>query len=63
MGRVIIGVDPHKLSATIEFLDEREKVCGGGRFGTDGDGYRQMLLPEPAMPHISVGRTGRSRGR
>ena len=43
MGRVIIGVDPHKLSATIEVLDGRESVLGGGRFGTDRDGYRQML--------------------
>ena len=43
MGRVIIGVDPHKLSATIEVLDDRENVLGGGRFGTDRDGYRQMV--------------------
>ena len=43
MGRVIIGVDPHKLSATIEVLDDREKVLGGGRFGTDRSGYRQLL--------------------
>jgi transposase len=41
--RVIIGVDPHKLSATIEVLDQRENVLGGGRFGTDRDGYRQMF--------------------
>jgi hypothetical protein len=41
--RVIIGVDPHKLSATIEVLDLRENVLGGGRFGTDRDGYRQMF--------------------
>ena len=43
MAAVVIGVDPHKLSATIEVLDDREKVLGGGRFGTDRDGYRQML--------------------
>jgi hypothetical protein len=43
VGRVIIGVDPHKLSATIEVLDRRENGLGGGRFGTDRDGYRQML--------------------
>ena len=29
---VVIGVDPHKLSATIDVVDEREKVLGGGRF-------------------------------
>jgi hypothetical protein len=43
VGRVIIGVDPHKLSATIEAVDDRERVLGGSRFGTDRGGYRQML--------------------
>lgn len=50
MGRVIIGVDPHKLSATIETLDDRENVLGGGRFGTDRDGYRQMLATARRWP-------------
>ena len=50
MGRVVIGVDPHKLSATIEVLDDREKVLGGGRFGTDRDGYRQMLAAGRRWP-------------
>ena len=31
MGRVIIGMDPHKLSATIEIVDARERVLGAGR--------------------------------
>jgi transposase len=43
MGRVVIGMDPHKRSATIEVLDGGERVLGGGRYGTDRDGYRQML--------------------
>ena len=44
MGRVIIGMDPHKRSATIEIIDDRETVLAGGRwFGTDRDGYRAML--------------------
>jgi transposase len=43
MGRVIIGMDPHKRSATIEIIDERETVLAAGRFGTDRDGYRTML--------------------
>ena len=43
MSRVMIGMDPHKRSATIEAIDEREKVLTRGRFGTDSDGYRQML--------------------
>ena len=50
MAAVVIGVDPHKLSATIEVLDEREKVLGGGRFGTDRDGYRQMLTAARRWP-------------
>jgi transposase len=40
---VIIGMDPHKRSATIEVVDERAAVLGGGRFGTDKAGYAQML--------------------
>jgi transposase len=33
MAKVIIGVDPHKLSATIEVVDGHEKLLGSGRFG------------------------------
>jgi transposase len=40
---VITGMDPHKRSATIEVVDERAAVLGGGRFGTDKAGYAQML--------------------
>jgi len=36
-------MDPHKRSATIEIIDDRETVLAGGRFGTDRDGYRAML--------------------
>ena len=43
MGRVVIGMDPHKRSATIEIINSREKVLDQGRFGTDRDGYRAML--------------------
>lgn len=35
MARVVIGMDPHKRSATIEVCDERETVLTTGRFGTD----------------------------
>jgi transposase len=41
---VIIGMDPHKRSATIEVIDERGAVLAKGRFGTDTVGYRQMLV-------------------
>ncbi len=40
--RVFIGVDPHKLSATIEVVDDRETVLATGRFGTDRAGYAAM---------------------
>lgn len=40
---VIIGMDPHKRSATIEVVDERAQVLAVGRFGTDKAGYAQML--------------------
>jgi transposase len=43
MARVIIGMDPHKRSATIEVIDEREQVLAQGRFGTDREGYKAML--------------------
>ena len=43
MAQVIIGVDPHKRSATIEIINQREKVVGQGRFGTGRDGYQAML--------------------
>ena len=42
MARVFIGVDPHKLSATIEVVDDRETVLATGRFGTDKAGYAAM---------------------
>ena len=40
---VIIGMDPHKRSATIEVIDERAVVLAAGRYGTDKAGYTQML--------------------
>ena len=43
MSGVIIGMDPHKASATIEVRDEREVLLATGRFGTDTAGYRVML--------------------
>ena len=43
MSRVIVGVDPHKRSVTIEAVDERARVLATGRFGTDTSGYRLML--------------------
>jgi hypothetical protein len=33
--RVVIGLDPHKRSVTIEVMTSDEAVVGKGRFGTD----------------------------
>ena len=33
--RVVVGMDPHKRSATIEVMAADETVLGGGRFATD----------------------------
>ncbi|HJQ85911.1 MAG TPA: IS110 family transposase [Propionibacteriaceae bacterium] len=41
--RVVIGMDPHKRSATIEVMSADEAIHGGGRFATDRDGYAAML--------------------
>ena len=43
MGRVVIGMDPHKSSATIEIINDREKILDIGRYSTDTAGYRAML--------------------
>jgi len=41
--RVMIGVDPHKLSVTFEARDSREVLRAKGQFGTDARSYRQLL--------------------
>ena len=41
--RVVIGMDPHKRSVTIEVMAADEEVLGGGRFGTDIAGFTSML--------------------
>jgi hypothetical protein len=43
MSQVIIGMDPHKRSATIEVMTADEAVVGGGRYGTDAAGRAAML--------------------
>ena len=40
---VIIGMDPHKRSATIEVIDERARVLAAASYSTDTAGYAQML--------------------
>jgi transposase len=41
--RVVIGMDPHKRSVTIEVMAGDEAVLGGGRFATDAAGYKALL--------------------
>jgi transposase len=50
MEHVVIGVDPHKLSVTIEVVDEREQLLGSGRFTTDRAGYAAMRKYAGAWP-------------
>ena len=40
--RVVIGMDPHKRSVTIEVMTADEQVLGGRRFGTDVAGFKAM---------------------
>lgn len=47
---VVIGVDPHKQSATIEVVDDHERKLGSGRFTTDPAGYTAMLKYAKAWP-------------
>ncbi len=50
MTGVIIGVDPHKLSATIEVVDHHGHLLGSGRFTTDKAGYAAMRSYVKAWP-------------
>ncbi len=50
MNKIVIGVDPHKLSATIEVVDQQEQLHGSGRFTTDQAGYAAMLAYARAWP-------------
>ncbi|MFC5731543.1 MULTISPECIES: hypothetical protein [Nocardioides] len=42
MENIVIGVDPHKLSATIEVIDRHERVLTSARFSTDKAGFAAM---------------------
>jgi transposase len=50
MTNVFIGVDPHKLSATIEVIDDHEIVLATGRFSTDKAGYAAMRKTVSGWP-------------
>jgi transposase len=40
--RVVIGMDPHKRSVTIEVMTGDETILGGGRYATDEAGFAAM---------------------
>src|SRR4051794_13193091 len=50
MDRVVIGMDPHKASVTIEARDSREVLRARGRFGTDKRNYALMLRTARQWP-------------
>jgi hypothetical protein len=50
MSQVVIGMDPHKRSATIEVMASDERVLGGGRYATDATGYGAMLAEARRWP-------------
>ena len=41
--RVVIGMDPHKRSVTVEVMEAEEHTLGHGRFGTDLAGFGQLV--------------------
>lgn len=49
-GPVVIGMDPHKRSVTIEVMTGQEMVVGGGRFATDVEGFAAMLAYVQGWP-------------
>ncbi len=43
MDRMIIGVDPHKASVTIEVVDQQGRLAATGRFPTARGGYQALI--------------------
>ena len=41
--QVVIGMDPHKRSVTVEVMEADETIVGHGRFGTDVAGFAQLV--------------------
>jgi len=48
--RVVIGMDPHKRTVTIEAMSPDEAVVDRGRFTTDVAGFEAMLTVAAAWP-------------
>jgi transposase len=62
MEQVSIGVDPQKLSATIEVVDDDEGLLGSGWFNTVRAGYAAMRTYARRGP-IGSGRSRAPTGR
>jgi hypothetical protein len=62
-GSVVIGMDPHKRSVTIEVMAGDETILGGGRFTTDVEGFREMRGVRRPVEGAGVGDRGLRRDR
>src|SRR5512142_497700 len=51
MGRMIIGVDPHKASGTSEVVDQHGTLAATGRFPTARGGYQALIRYVRQWPH------------
>jgi len=51
MARMIIGVDPHKASVTIEVVDQHGMLAATGRFPTARGGYQALIKYVKQWPH------------
>jgi hypothetical protein len=61
---VVIGMDPHKRTVTIEVMSAGEQVVGHGRFTTDEGGFSAMLdcASRWAQRYTRSGRPGPAAG-
>lgn len=59
---VVIGMDPHKRSVTVEVMTADETIVGHARFGTDRAGYMEPLAYAP-LAAADVGDRGLRRHR
>ncbi len=55
MDRVIIGMDPHKRSVTIEVTAPDERVLDRGRYATDRAGLRRDAPGCAAVARAGLG--------
>ena len=60
---VVIGVDPHKMSVTIEVVDHPRAAVGVGRFGTDRGRLRRVDALCEAVARPGLGCRGSQRRR